>query len=102
MQIEYERTGGFAGMRMAASFDLNQMPPEDAADIRALLEKAQFEDLPEKIESQPAVPDQFTYKITVQGEKGTHSVTSGEASASPGLRELIDLLTKLARERRTG
>ena len=101
MKVDYERTGGFAGMRMAASFDLDELPEQEAADIKECLHKAQFHKLPERIESQPSMPDQFTYQITVDSGTAKHTVTTGDASAPAELRALIDLLTQLARTRRT-
>jgi hypothetical protein len=100
MKIDYERTGGFAGMRTTATFDLDAMPPDDAARIRELLDTAHFDQLPERIESQSAVADQFTHKITVTSGGAVHTVTTGDSSTPPALRELVDLLGRLARERR--
>lgn len=100
MKVDYERSGGFAGMRMAASFDLDELPEQQAAEIKECLHRAQFHELPERIANQPAMPDQFTYKITVDTGTTTHTVMTGDASAPVELRELIDLLTKLARSRR--
>jgi len=97
MEVSYERTGGFAGMRMAASFDLDELPEQDAENIRELLHQAHFHQLPEQILDQPGIPDQFTYKITVTDETIHHTVTTGDAAASAELRSLIDLLNGLAR-----
>ena len=101
MQIDFERTGGFGGMRVAASFDLEEMPQDDSAKVRDLLHQCHFHQLPERIASEGALPDQFTYKITARTNSGTHSVTTGDASAPAELRALIDLLTELARARRS-
>jgi hypothetical protein len=100
MQVSYERTGGFAGMRMAASFDLDQLPEADAANLKALLHNAQFHKLPENLAGGPAMPDQFTYKITVTDGALKHTVTTGDASAPPELRPLLDALSQLARTKR--
>ena len=99
MEVSYERTGGFAGMRMAASFDLDELPEEDAANVRELLHQAHFHQLPDVILDQAGMPDQFTYKITVTDEIFHHTVTTGDASAPPELRPLIDLLNQLSRTR---
>jgi hypothetical protein len=102
MEVIYERTGGFAGMRMTASFDLDELTEQDAASIQELLHDARFHELPEQIVGPAGIPDQFTYRITVTEETFQHTVTTGDASAPPELRPLIDLLSRMARMRGTG
>lgn len=99
MEVTYERTGGFAGMRMTASFELDELPEQEAANIRALLHEAHFHELPEQIVGKPGMADQFTYRITVTEETFHHTVTSGDASMPPGLQPLIELLSRMARSR---
>ena len=102
MVVSYERTGGFGGMRMAASFDLDELPEQDAESIRDCLHRAHFHTLPERITGQTAMPDQFTHKITVSSGASTHTVVTADASAPAELRPLIDLLNQLARTRGRG
>jgi hypothetical protein len=99
MQVSYERTGGFAGMRIAASFDVDQLPEQDSKSIRDLIDKSDFVKLPAKILGPTPVPDQFTYEITVTADTWKHTVITGDASAPENLRPLIDLLSQLARTR---
>jgi hypothetical protein len=102
MEVSYERTGGFAGMRMAASFNLDELPEQDAQSIRDCLHQAHFHTLPERITSPGQMPDQFTYKITVTSGESRHTVTTGDAPAPPELRQVIELLNQLARARGRG
>ncbi len=100
LRIEYERTGGFAGLKLSIRFDLDDLPKEQEEQLRDLLDALDFFDLPAQI--LPARPgiDQFTHKIEVEGKKGKHTVLTTDSAAPEKLRELIDLLNIMARTRR--
>ncbi|PWH17629.1 MAG: hypothetical protein DDG60_01695 [Anaerolineae bacterium] len=95
--IHYERTGGFAGLKLSVRFDLEDLPEEQAEQLRELLDDLEFFDLPEQILPTRPVADQFTYKIEVQTKKGHYSVRTTDSAAPPKLRELISLLNLIAR-----
>lgn len=99
-RIKYERTGGFAGMRIATDLKMDDLSDEHASRILELLDDLDFEELPEELMSEDAVPDQFTYKITVETKRGEHTVTTGEASAPEKMQELFRLLDRLARTKK--
>ncbi len=100
MRVEYERTGGFAGMRIAASFDLAELQPAEAAETRQLIESAGFRDLPEDISDGAAIPDQFTHKITITGDTWKHTVVTTDNSMPDSLQPLVEKLNLLARQHR--
>jgi hypothetical protein len=100
MRIDYERTGGFAGMRLAATIDTTTLPADQAAELQDLIDNAHFFDLPAKIPSPPNVADQFYYRVTIEAKSKQHTVEAGEASASPELQALLQQLTLLARSAR--
>ena len=100
MQIEFERSGGFTGMRLATSFNTHDLDEEDAAELSRLIDSAGFFSLPTQLESATPGGDQFHYRLTVsreQDEPRTHTVTMGEASAPPEVQPLLRKLTLLAR-----
>ena len=99
MRISIERTGGFAGMQLHASFDLDELPEDDAKTIKDLLDENDFFDLPEFLQGLTNVPDQFTYKVAVQSSKGEHAVTMGDSAIPQGLQPLLDTLSYLMRTR---
>jgi hypothetical protein len=99
-RIKFERTGGFAGMRLATDLKLEDLPDEQANSIKELLEDLDFEELPERMMNKESMPDQFTYKITVETKKGEHTVVTGDASAPEKMQELLQLLNRLARTRK--
>ena len=97
MQVRFERTGGFAGMRMAATISSETLTPEEAQRLRELVDSSGFFELPAEITSPPGGNDRFLYTVTVDVAGRSHTVRTGEAGIPSGLRPLIDLLTKAAR-----
>jgi hypothetical protein len=99
-RIKYERTGGFAGLKLSTSFELDDLPDEQEKQVLELLDDVDFFDLPPQL--LPARPgsDQFTHKIEVDGKKGKHTVLATDSAAPEKLRELIGLLNLLARTHR--
>jgi hypothetical protein len=96
-RIKFERTGGFAGMRIARDLKLNDLPDEQARTISKLLDDLDFEELPEQMMNDEGMPDQFTYVITVETKKGEHTVVTSETSAPEKMQELLQILNRLAR-----
>jgi len=99
-RIKFERTGGFAGMRIATDLKLDDLPDEQAKTISKLLDDLDFEELPEQMMNDSNMPDQFTYTITVETKKGEHTVITGDTSASEKMQELLELLNRLARNQK--
>src|SRR5512138_813925 len=95
-RIKYERTGGFAGMRIATDVKLDDLSDEYASQISELLDDLDFGELPERMIDK-LVPDEFTYVITVETAKWQHTVVTGSTSAPEKMRELVQLLDRLAR-----
>ena len=101
MRIDFERTGGFAGMRLAASFDTNTLPADQAGTLQRLITEAHFFDLPARLPAPPQAADQFQYHVTIEAEGKRHTVDVGEGAASPALQALLQQLTLLARSARS-
>ena len=99
-RIKFERTGGFAGMTIARDLKMDELSDEQAEKLQELLDDLDFEELPEQILDTEAMPDQFTYTITVETRRGEHTVTTGDASAPEKMQELLQLLNRLARTRK--
>jgi hypothetical protein len=96
-RIKFERTGGFAGMRIATDLKLDDLPDEQAQTISELLDDLDFRELPASLVKEEGKADQFTYTITVETKKWEHTVITGDASAPEKLQELLQLLNRLAR-----
>jgi hypothetical protein len=98
-RIKFERTGGFAGIRFAADFELDDLPKEQAHQILELLDDVDFDELPEKILGNGAVADGFSYSITVVTEKRQRTVTTSDSSAPKEMEPLLEILTQIAKQR---
>ncbi len=100
MRIHFERTGGFAGMRMTATVDTESLPAEEGGELQELVEAAGFFDLPAVITIGAPGADRFRYKLTVEAEGQRHTVEVGEAAAPEALRPLLQRLTAVTRSTR--
>ena len=94
MRIWFERSGGFAGLRLEGSLDTSSLPEKQAKHLAELLERSHFFDLPLKLKSASGA-DRFSYKLTVETPSGSHSVEAGEAAVPPELRPLLVWLTRM-------
>jgi hypothetical protein len=95
--ISFERTGGFAGIRLVADIELDQLPEEDAKKISEMLKNIDFSEIPEP-PSHSNTFDQFNYTIIIKGKQTEHTIVTGDASAPDDLRPLIDTLYQMARK----
>ena len=99
-RIKFERTGGFAGMRIARDLKMEDLSDEQAHTLLELLDDLDFNELPAQMTDTESMPDQFTYVITVETKKWEHTVVTGDASAPEKMQELLHLLNRLARTRK--
>lgn len=100
MRIDFERTGGFAGMRLATTIDTTTLPADQAGALQSLIDDAHFFDLPARLPAPPNVADQFNYRVTIEAAGRRHTVEVGDASASPAVQAVLQQLTLLARSAR--
>lgn len=97
-RITFERTGGFAGIHMVANINPDDLPEEQAKSLLELLDALHFKELPEQMMNKPSLPDQFTYRITVETKEWEHTVITGDISAPEEMQELLELLDRIARK----
>jgi len=96
-QIKFERTGGFAGIRLAANIDVNELPDDEKKEIVDLLDEMDFEDLPEKLAGKMPIPDEFVYSIVVESQKREYKVLAGESALPQDMHPLIEKLEGIAK-----
>jgi hypothetical protein len=100
MKIQFERTGGFAGMHMSTTIDTKTLPPNDAKDVQDLIDSSQFFQVPpnsaslETSKASKGAADYFTYKITVENGEKKHSVECNDLNMQPKVKRLVNFLTK--------
>ena len=93
MRVLFERTGGFAGLKLQGILDSAALSRTQARRLKELLRQSRFFELPPLVKSADKGIDRFCYKITVETENGTHTVEAGEAAVPIELRPLLDYLT---------
>jgi hypothetical protein len=98
-RIQYERTGGFTGMRFHADFKPEDLPEDQRRPLLDLLDKMDFNKLPRDMTGSTTMPDQFTYTITLMTSQGEHTMVLGDASAPDDLQQLMRMLDQIARRR---
>ena len=96
MYIIFERTGGFMGRKVSLNLDLDDLPPDQAASFKKLVEESDFFHLAE-IPAMTLKPDEFFYKITVDSGTTTRTIQAGETSISEALRPLVNELVSRSR-----
>ncbi|MFN7944932.1 MAG: protealysin inhibitor emfourin [Blastocatellia bacterium] len=98
MHIHFERTGGFANIRLQTEIDSAQLPAREARTLNRLIEEAHLFDQPTKATAAGDQPDQFQYEITISDAGRARTIQTSDAAASDEMRELIDWLTRAARQ----
>ena len=96
-KINFERTGGFAGIRLKAEVEMNDLPEDQKREIIELLDEADFEELPEKLSGKMPMPDEFVYSITVRSREKEYKVLAGESSLPNDLQPLTEILERIAK-----
>jgi len=100
MKIDFVRSGGFAGLRIAVTVDTQQMPGEDADRIRQMVAAAHFFEFEPDSAQSIAMPDRFEYRLTIESPQwGRRALVLTEQAVPDDMRPLIDHLTALAMRR---
>ena len=96
-RIKFERTGGIAGIRLAAEIEVNSLPEEQKKEIIELLDELDFEELPSKVAGKMAVPDEFVYSVIVESGEREYQILAGESALPSDIQPLIELLERIAK-----
>lgn len=96
-KIKFERTGGFAGIRLAAEIELDDLPEDQRKQILELLDEMDFEKLPGKLAASTPVPDGFVYSITIEADKQEFKVAGGESALPDEMQPLIEILETITK-----
>lgn len=100
MRIHFERTGGFAGMRLSTTVDSDELPEPQAEKLKDAVQNTSFFELPDHLDQGGSGADRFSYHITVEQEGRSHSVVAPESALDDALRDLVQFLESLARSAR--
>jgi hypothetical protein len=98
MRIQFERQGGYAGLRLAYGTELEALPAQAAAELRALIEAAGLLDTPCPFTSASSAgpPDVMSYRLTVHDGEHACDLTFNDVTAPAALRPLLARLVELA------
>ncbi len=99
MRISLVRTGGIAGIRLAREVDTDELPAEQAGELKQLVDSAQFFDRPDTPEPAARIPDSLEYRISVSDGARTRAIVLAEHSVPDDLRPLVTYLVALAKNR---
>jgi hypothetical protein len=98
VRIEFERSGGYAGLRRPpVTISDDSLSADEAAAWRRLVESSDFFGQPENPPRGPGA-DQFQYRVTVEMGGRRHTVRVSEGSIPPALQPLIERLKQAGRD----
>ncbi len=97
LQVQFVRTGGFAGIRLSCNLDSAELPENQAQELQELVEKADFFEMPDIQAPAASVPDSFEYRVTIFSGKQSRSVVVADPRVPKGLRPLVAFLVSLAK-----
>lgn len=94
MNIQFERRGGFAGLRAGAALNTDSIPSDEADELLELINKADFFNLPEKFPVPKKGADYFQYRLTIETEGKKHTIEVSEPAVPVTLQPLLQFLLK--------
>jgi hypothetical protein len=95
MHIAFQRTGGFAGIRIGCEINTENLSSEEASQLSGWLDAANFFELPEVSRSGGA--DQFQYTISVEKDCRKRTIETDERAMPASLSPLVKWLMAAAR-----
>ena len=99
LHVELARSGGLAGLTMAAAVDVDDLPAETAGSVRGALDRVDLAALAAAPPTTPSGADRFQYDLTVTRGDDRRSVTLHESQVPPELRPVLEALMPLAQPR---
>ncbi len=102
MHIDFTRSGGFGGLLLKVSVDLEQLAAEEADLVQKLIDQAGFFELPARLEAAGQGADRFEYRVSITAQNRSNTVVMSETAVPDRVQPLIDRLTSMARSRRSG
>ena len=96
-RIEVTRSGGFAGIPLHASVDTGTLPPDEAHEIAALVDRVDFAGLTHRPAPPAQGPDRFHYDIAVEHGSTRHEVSLPETAVPADLKALLDRVVARAK-----
>ena len=99
MTIAFERTGGLMGRTISLDLDLDEMPADQSATLKRLVDESDFFELSDAPKKTSRL-DEFSYTITITTGTIRHTIRISDSSAPESLRPLLRELSTYARNSR--
>lgn len=96
-KIKFERTGGFAGIRLAANIEINELPDDQKRELLKLIDEADIDEIPDTLAKNASAPDEFTYNIIFITDDIEHTIMVGDSSLPEDIQPLIQQLEKITK-----
>lgn len=97
MKINYERSGGFAGITKRSEIDTDKLPKGSANEIHDLVSKVDLKSVL-KSGTKPSIPDSFQYRLSIEhgGTQSRADFNEQELRTNPDLAALVEKLGQVA------
>jgi hypothetical protein len=95
LRLRFIQAGGFPGWRSEYEADETTLPPGDIAELRTLITKVDFFDLPQQVSNGDPIPDLYEYTIWIAVGRNNKEVKTYDGTGPherPALEKLIDWL----------
>lgn len=100
MRVFFERSGGFAGLKMSVEIDTDTLSDDEANLLRQQVSQADIDNLPKPGSIPSHGADRFQYVVKVETDDGkVHSATARDGAIPAALQPLLDFLQKKARQK---
>lgn len=96
VKIQFERSGGFAGIVVQTTLDTDDFNAQDAREWESMVEDARLS-LPTGRAGRPGQPDRFEYWFRITGGGDTQEARIAESQLTEPQRALVHRLTEHAR-----
>ena len=98
-RIDFERSGGFAGISLKTSVDSGELPPDEAREFDELLDRIDATTFTNSPEAAAKQADQFQYDLTIEHGGKREQLTVRERDVPKELRPLLERLLERAKKR---
>lgn len=99
-RIEVQRSGGFAGIELSGSADIDALPADEARELLAFVDQLDVNPPPRAAPS-AAGADRFQYQVTVTREGKRRTLLLSETDLTPAQRDLLSRILRRGRPERT-
>lgn len=96
LKIQFERSGGFAGMRIRFSLEEKDLSAEERERLLEMLQQAGVFNQP-RLQTSPSGVDRFTYRLTIANGGEVHTIEVDEGNMPQEMRPLVEYLNLMAR-----